>query len=261
MTIPKDITNKYLALNDWAIMVCYRGSLSHGTWQPSSEPTSIDDKDVLAVCVPTTDYYFGLREFGSRGTQEIKQDEWDIVAYEARKMFSMLTGGNPNVLMTLWLKPQYYLKITSPWQMVIDNRDMFVAKHVYRSFTGYAHGQLHRMTHMAFEGYMGQKRKALVEQFGYDTKNASHLVRILRMGIEFLTDGVLYVERHDAPQLLEIKRGEWTLEQVKAEADRLFKLAEEVYTKSSLPKEIDRDAINDLCADVVASALQERGEL
>ena len=111
------------------------------------------------------------------------------------------------------------------------------------------------------QGYMGAKRKALVDKFGYDTKNASHLIRLLRMGIEFLTDGVLYVERHDARQLLEIKRGEWTLEQVKTEADRLFKLADEAYIKSSLPKEVDRDAINDLCIDVVTTALQERGEL
>ena len=146
MTIPKNITGKYLSLSDWSVALCYRGSITHGTWQPSSEPTSIDDKDVLSVCVPTTDYYFGLREFGSRGTQEIKQDEWDIVAYEARKMLSMLANGNPNVLMALWLKPQYYLKVTPAWQLVIDNRDMFVGKHVYRSFTGYAIGQLSRMT-------------------------------------------------------------------------------------------------------------------
>lgn len=37
---------------------------------------------------------------------------------------------------------------------------------------------------------------------------------------------ILYVRRHDAQQLLEIKRGEWTLDQVKAESDRLFKNAE-----------------------------------
>ena len=82
---------------------------------------------------------------------------------------------------------------------------------------------------------LGAKRKALVEHFGFDTKAASHLIRLLRMGIEFLTDGELQVTRHvDGPQLLEIKRGEWTLDQVKAEADRLFKLSEKTYIKSKL---------------------------
>jgi len=52
---------------------------------------------------------------------------------------------------------------------------------------------------------MGAKRKSLVEKFGYDTKNAAHLILLLRMGIEFLSVGVLHVKRHDAQELLEIK--------------------------------------------------------
>ena len=61
---------------------------------------------------------------------------------------------------------------------------------------------------------------------GYDAKNAAHLIRLLRMGIEFLTEGTMYVERVDGPELLTIKRGEWPLEKVKAEAERLFQLAQ-----------------------------------
>jgi hypothetical protein len=71
-------------------------------------------------------------------------------------------------------------------------------------------------------GYMGQKRRELVRRVGYDAKNAAHLIRLLRMGIEFLTEGTMHVERADAPELLEIKRGAWPLEKVKAEAERLF---------------------------------------
>jgi len=36
-------------------------------------------------------------------------------------------------------------------------------------------------------GYLGDKRKQLVLKHGYDAKNAAHLIRLLRMGIEFLT--------------------------------------------------------------------------
>lgn len=32
-----------------------------------------------------------------------------------------------------------------------------------------------------FSGYQGAKRKAIVRQHGYDTKNAAHLIRLLRM--------------------------------------------------------------------------------
>lgn len=258
MGIPKDLVRDNPGLSDWCILLAYRGSISHGMYAHPSGPHSIDDKDAMAVCVPPVEYYLGLKQYGSRGTREIKRNEWDIVVYEARKMLSLLGKGNPNVLAILWLQDKHYMKITEAGQLLLDNRDVFSAKHVYRSFTGYAHGQLHRMTHHAFEGYMGEKRKRLVKEFGYDTKNAAHLVRLLRMGIEFLNDGVLYVERHDAQQLLEIKRGEWTLEQVKTEAARLFASAEQAYLKSSLPPTPDRERVNALCVKIVQTALEAR---
>lgn len=228
---------------------------------PSTDPNSIDDKDVMAVSVPPLEYYFGLQEFGSRGTQEIKRHEWDIVVYEARKFIKLLAQGNPNVLMMLWLNDNLYIKITDAGRLLIDNRRAFVGRHAYKAFIGYARNQLHRMTHLAFEGYMGTKRKTLVEKFGFDCKNAAHLIRLLRMGIEFLKDGQLYVQREDAKQLLEIKRGEWTLEQVRAEAEHGFQIAEQAYLASTLPVGPDVDLINKLAVEVVSMAFKSRGGL
>ena len=99
---------------------------------------------------------------------------------------------------------------------------------------------------------MGAKRKELVRRVGYDAKNAAHLIRLLRMGIEFLVDGELHVERADAEQLLSIKRGEWTIERVKEEAERLFKLAEEAYVRSSLPAKPDVKKAEGLCIAIIS---------
>lgn len=255
MLIPDEIAREHKGLGEWSILVGWRGSVSHGMYVPGSDPDSIDDKDLMAVCVPPLDHYFGLRQFGSRGTQEIMRGEWDIVIYEARKFISLLARGNPNVLALLWLNEHHYVKITDAGRLLIDRRDLFSGRHVYESFTGYAKGQLHRMTHLAFEGYMGDKRKQLVKRHGYDTKNAAHLLRLLKMGIEFLRDGRLYVEREDAQQLLEVKRGKWPLERVQAEADRLFKLAEQTFRSSQLPPEPDMEAVNALAVDVVQTAV------
>lgn len=255
MGIPKDIIRQNPSLSEWNILTGYRGSIAHGMYVPNTDPNSIDDKDVMGVCVPPREYYYGLRQFGSRGTKEITRNEWDIVIYEARKFISLLAGGNPNVLALLWLSPQHYLNITEAGQIIIDNRGLFSGRHVYKSFTGYAYGQLKRMTHFKFEGYMGSKRKALVEKYGYDCKNAAHLIRLLRMGIEFLNDGQLQVERHDSQQLLLIKRGEWTLEQVQDEAQRLFEIAELAYLNSKLPARPSMDKINAMCVDVIEAAL------
>ena len=104
--------------------------------------------------------------------------------------------------------------------------------------------------------YMGAKRKELVKKFGYDPKAAAHCIRLLRMGIEFLTTGELNVFRSDASQLLEIKKGLWTLEQVKKESDRLFVLANEAYVRSSLPAKPNVEKVNQLVIEVMSDYLK-----
>lgn len=110
-----------------------------------------------------------------------------------------------------------------------------------------------------YKGYMGDKRRRLVERFGYDTKNAAHLIRILRLGIEFLTEGTLYVEREDKHELMDIKRGLWPLDKVQAEAERLFALASEAYVRSPLPPEPDRKRAERLVIDIVSDFHKLRG--
>lgn len=96
-----------------------------------------------------------------------------------------------------------------------------------------------------FSGYMGAKRKAMVRKYQYDVKNAAHLIRLLRMGSEFIQTGNLQVYRTtDAEELMRIKRGEWTLDQVKEEAQRLFAVVEEARSRSPLRAEPDAAAAN-----------------
>lgn len=58
-------------------------------------------------------------------------------------------------------------------------------------------------------------------KFGYDTKHAMHLVRLLRMGYEILTTGDLTVRRPDAQDLLDIRAGKWTYEEVTKYTDEM----------------------------------------
>ncbi|OGM09269.1 hypothetical protein A2Z67_05000 [Candidatus Woesebacteria bacterium RBG_13_36_22] len=232
----------------------YRGSIAHGTYLPSNKPNSTDDKDVMGIFIAPKNHYLG---FGKREVYERQVQEWDIILYELRKFVGLLLKCNPNVMMMLWLPEKYYLSRNKYGQLLIDNRDIFVSKHAYHSFSGYAYGQFKRMTHFKFEGYMGEKRKKLVEKFGFDCKNGAHLIRLLKMGIEFLTEGVLYVEREDAPQLISIKNGEWTLEQVKREAEKLFGLAEQAYIHSTLKDKPDYNRAEELLMRILEDNFNE----
>jgi predicted nucleotidyltransferase len=247
--IPKDITNEHYELQ-CTILLGYRGSHVHGTFLPKKDPDCIDDIDVHGICIPPIDHYYGLKNFGSKGTKEIKKNEWDIVLFEFTKAIQLMRKGNPNILQLLWLKPNQYMHISPLGQMLIDKRNIFMGKHIHQNFAGYARGQFHRMTHSACKGYMGKKRKELVERFGYDTKNAAHLIRLLRMSIEVMNQGVIYPTRPEADMLKDIKRGEWSLEDIKTEAERLFILAEEAYVRSDLPHNSDYEAIDELCHQI-----------
>jgi hypothetical protein len=61
-----------------------------------------------------------------------------------------------------------------------------------------------------------------------------------------------FVPKPKRAELLSIKRGEWPLEKVKAEAERLFQLAQEPYVRSSLPPEPDRERAEKLCVKMIA---------
>lgn len=233
---------------DGLVLLGYRGSIAHGMYVPQEDPTSIDDKDVMGVYVGPMQHYLG---FGRRDTIEKFIGQWDCVHYELRKFIGLLLNCNPNVMSLLWLEPKNYIFRDRIGEILIANRHVFVSRKAYHSFSGYAHSQFKRMTHFKFEGYMGEKRKAIVERFGYDVKNAAHLIRLLKMGIEFLTEGALYVERKDAAELLAIKRGEWSLDKVKSRANELFRLAEEAYVRSSLPTEPNRKAAEELCLGLI----------
>ncbi len=95
--------------------------------------------------------------------------------------------------------------------------------------------------------YMGEKRRKLVVRHGYDTKNAAHLIRLLRMCEEFMQTGELNVFRtHDADELKAIKRGEWKLDDVKALAETLFERTRVARESSPLPPDPDFRAASDL---------------
>ena len=97
-----------------------------------------------------------------------------------------------------------------------------------------------------------EARSALEEQFGYDTKHAMHLVRLLRMGKEILTEGVVRVKRPDAAELLEIRDGKWTYEELVAYAEQLDNEIKTIHYKATkLPKKVSVKFATELLVQVM----------
>lgn len=251
-------TKWYNEFEQNSILLGYRGSKTHGTYRPTTDPNSIDDIDVMGVIVQGPEAYYG---FGRQETYERMENPWDVVVYDVRKFVSLCCKMNPNVLSLLWIPSNYYIKQDDLGKLLVARRSLFVSKQAYNSFTGYAYSQLHKMEHNATQGYMGDKRKKLIEKYGYDTKNASHLIRLLKMGIEFLSTGELNVMREDNTYLVDIKNGKYDLQYIKSEADRLFKLAETALVNSRLPDRVDEEKAEKLLVQILQEHFLDIPEL
>lgn len=88
-------------------------------------------------------------------------------------------------------------------------------------------------------GRMGAKRKELREKYGYDCKFAYHVIRQMKMCIEFLSnpqDGLKVMRKGiDSELLYSIRQGEFTQESIKKMADELFLEAKEIFKTTTLP--------------------------
>lgn len=94
-------------------------------------------------------------------------------------------------------------------------------------------------------------RHELEVNYGYDTKHAMHLVRLMRMSKEMLTDGTVNVFRPDAAELLEIRAGKWTLEELLQYADDINNEVENVLLPNTkLPAEVDMDLAKEILMEV-----------
>lgn len=99
-------------------------------------------------------------------------------------------------------------------------------------------------------------RAELEARFGYDTKHAMHLVRLLRMAVEIAATGEVRVRRDDREELLAIKGGAMGYDELVASAERLGDDVRAAADRSRLPEEPDEAALDELCVSIVEEVLR-----
>jgi hypothetical protein len=229
-------------LMERVIYLTRAGSKSYGTDTPES------DVDIRGIAIPPVEYFFGTQKH----FEQAMQAEPDIVVYGLQKFIRMLTGCNPNALELLFTEPEDQIEVHPIAAKLIEKRDLFVTQLAARTFLGYAQSaliSLHRS--ITFIDIKNQKRRDRVAKFGFDTKNAMHLVRILRMGKEILSGKGVVVRRPDAQELLGILNGDWPLEDIQTWASVAESEIESILKKSPLPAEPDKAAIEKLCIEMI----------
>lgn len=199
------------------------GSIAYGMSSDSS------DYDVYGWCIPPKEdvfphlrgeiFGFGkqiqrFEQFQQHGMHDPtalnnKGRTYDITIYSIVKYFQLCMENNPNMIDTLYTPYECVLHSTQVGKLVRDNRDIFLHKGCFHRFTGYAHAQLHKMELKNPKG----KRAEIIEKHKFDTKYASHLVRLAYECEMILTEGTLDLRRHNE-HLKRIRRGEVPKEEI-----------------------------------------------
>ena len=353
-------------LRDQTIFMTLSGSHVYGTSGPSS------DIDYKGICIAPREWMFSFMN----GEQNFKQADkgWlniDCTVYEFRNFISLAADNNPNIIELLFTDPMDWTGVATPvggpWDILWNNRDLFLSRNCKARFSGYAISQLKRIhTHRrwllnppthhptrsefdlpdftvipidqldaaksqiarqleawdmdweaipdegqridfknrwtdtlaemklhseniylaagrklgfdenflehltkerAYRSSMGEwkqyqtwliernpQRAELEKKYGYDTKHAMHVVRLLRMAKEILTGQGVIVKRPDAEELKAIRfDGAWSFDHLIEWATTQDQELEELKNNSPLPKQPDRKTLSRMCYKILES--------
>jgi len=94
------------------------------------------------------------------------------------------------------------------------------------------------------------KRAELERKYGYDTKHASHLVRLMLQAEEILTKGTLTVDVSDKEEIQKVRNGEWPYEELIKWAEDFDKKLDRIYKEgkwqSVIPYRVNISKIENL---------------
>lgn len=101
------------------------------------------------------------------------------------------------------------------------------------------------------------ERAVLEEKYGYDTKHALHLYRLLTEGEELLTNHTITLPRPDVELLMDIRNGRYSYDQLMEMIGDVDLKFDKLYQESTLPKSPDINKLDNLCVNIVETWLRE----
>lgn len=240
--------------------LCIMGSFAYGV----SSDTS--DMDVYGWSIPPKEYIFPKNYIRGFGADPPKFEQWqehhlqdvgaekmyDFSVYNITKYFQLCMENNPNMIDSMFVPYNCIIHSTNIANMVRENNSMFLHKGCYQKFKGYAFAQLHKMKTKTPEE--GSKRYENVQTFGFDSKYAYHLVRLLSECEEILTHGTLTLnETSRREHMKAIRRGEVSEADIYDWFASKEKSLDKLYHESKLQYKPDEAKIKNLLVNCLES--------
>ena len=208
----------------WGRYIIYRclvGSQAYGL--------AVDDSDTdrRGIYLPPANKHWSLLGV----PEQLESPSTEETYWELEKFVRLALKANPNVLECLYTPLVTYA--TPLAEELRTLRGAFLSKLVYQTYNGYVMSQFKKM------------HKSLEKTGEIRWKHAMHLIRLLISGITILEKGEVPIgvdELRD--ELLTIKRGERSWEEVDVWRLDLHRRFDAAYERTDLPDRADYDAAN-----------------
>jgi hypothetical protein len=225
------------------IFKCITGSHLYGTNTPES------DIDYYEVFFEPKEWYLGLKAVHDPKGKMTVTDDVDTTRHEFRHFLRLCLAYNPNIVEVLH-SPEMMTKGHIA-MLLYANRSRFVSQRSIKALVGYAIRMRADVLETWRTGKQGCKRKSLIDQFGYDTKAASHAYRLAYAAARLSATGgrehVVSLVNH--PTLLslvkDIRAGHCSKDKVLEMIQDFIEVADKGV--SSLPEDPDYEWANNFC--------------
>jgi hypothetical protein len=212
------------------------------------------DRDEMGVYVERPEQVMGLEPSAEHFVSRTQPDgvrsgpgDTDLTIYSLRKFMRLATAGNPTILTLLYAPADSVLVRSVLGDELQALAPSIVSATAGAKFLGYLDGQLQRMTGTGKQSHV-PSRPELLAAHGYDTKYASHALRLGLQGLELVRTGhlTLPLDGEVLRACMEVKRGDVDFfEALRRVDDARSRLLEAVNDRSSvLRAEPDMATVN-----------------
>lgn len=125
------------------------GSQAYGTSTPES------DTDYRGIFLANKEFiltpFFNVKEVSDPSEEDTK-------FYEVNQYLSLYTEANPNILESLWVKPEHIVESTEIYDYLRSFNQQLLSSKIAHSYSGYAYNQVKRMSN--HHGWLDKERIA-----------------------------------------------------------------------------------------------------
>ena len=207
------------------------------------------DRDEMGICIEPRDAVTGLDYFKfykwrsqPEGTPSGPGD-LDLTVYGLRHWMRLAVNGNPTILDLLFVPKELRIIDGLLADAIRSLRETLISKRAADAYLGYLTAQRQRML-----GERGGRRVTRpLNNYGYDSKYASHMVRLGFQGVQLLKEGWIDLPmRGEALEFCRaVKRGELELPKVIERTEALEAELVTLRATSPLPENPDFVRLND----------------